>query len=102
MSFARRLDARAAPAVRLLHVRGAEQIQNLVERAVGIPFVEQVPRRRSRNLLFRQIAPRSAGSQNPQNRIHDHASLARSAAHLLGRRKHVPDQVPLFIRKLMP
>ena len=74
----------------------------LAERAVGVEFGKQVPHGGPRSRFLRQITPRAAGLHNPRNVIDHVAPIPLRAAHFLGRRKHVFDRIPSFVRKSMP
>src|SRR5690606_21997115 len=78
--------------------RRTQSMENLVERAVVVPFVEQVPHGAPFSKFLRQIAPWRAGSHDPQNAINDITSTNRRPSPRSPRRKNVGKQFPLFSR----
>jgi hypothetical protein len=79
--------------------RRTQSMKNLVERAVVVPFVEQVPHGAPFSKFLRQITPWCAGSHDPQNAINDITPIDRWPPRGGWRRKNVSNQFPLFIRQ---
>jgi len=52
-------------------VGGAQTLQNIVKRTVGIPLIEKIPHGSPLTELFRQVAPRRAGSLDPNYSINN-------------------------------
>jgi len=81
---------------------GLQAPQDFIPSPIRIPGIEQTingfPRTK---IVLRQVAPRRPGSQDPQNPIHDQASICRRTAGSSGRREQVRDQFPLLIRQSM-
>lgn len=75
--------------------------QNLIQRAIVIPLVKQVPNCVPRAELFWQITPRRARSENPQDAIHHGAPIAPRSSGPSGSWKKMGDALPLVIRQPM-
>ena len=90
IQFARVDDIRLQPA------------EDFIQCAVGVPGIEQTINRFPRGkVVLRQISPRSAGPQDPKNRIHDLPPIRGGPSGPRRSRKQVRNQFPLFIRQSM-
>ena len=84
-----------------LNKSGTQTPENLVERSIVIPLIEQVPHRGPWSEFLGQIAPRRPRSENPKNAIDDGPPIPLWPPGARCSRKDVRDTVPLFIRESM-
>jgi hypothetical protein len=79
-----------------------EPREDLIQRPVAVPLVEEVPGCTPGPILLGQVTPGGAGPQDPENRVDDLATASWGAAGRRGGREEVRDQIPLVIGELMP
>lgn len=78
-----------------------QMAQDLIERPVNIPIVEQIPDGLPGRVFLGQIPPRCAGPENPENCIHDFSSVPRRPSSRSRRWENVRNTTPLIVSEFV-
>ena len=78
---------------------GPQAVEDSVPRAIGIPFVEQMPHGRPRPEFVGQITPGRAGPENPEDAVEHLPSIAWWTSGRRRWREEAFEQFPLLVRE---
>jgi len=84
------------------YLRCLQSPKDFVQGSITIPLIEQIPDRRPPAKFLRQVTPRRARSQNPQDPVHNGPSIARRPTRPSWSRKNTFYTRPFVICHTMP